>query len=97
MISIAVRTGIAVVLVASVLAPLRAEDAAPAFDARVARRITSAEVKRDRDRGDKMIILDTRGSLRDAVAHGAVPVTDDRIESWAKGIPKDSLIVAYCT
>jgi hypothetical protein len=70
---------------------------AHAFDPAVARRIAPEEVQQRRDAGEKAIILDTRPVPTEAVITGALRVPNDRIESWAKDVPKDALIVAYCT
>jgi hypothetical protein len=95
--SVTVRIVIATALACALAAALRAEEAARAFDPAVARRITPEEVQRRRDAGEKPVILDTRASLGDVVAKGAVHVPNGRIEAWAKEVPKDALIVAYCT
>jgi hypothetical protein len=83
-------------LACNLAAPLGAEEAAR-FDPAVARRITPQEVQRRREGGEKPIILDTRSSVRDVIAQGAVRVPNERIEAWAKDVPRDALIVAYCT
>jgi hypothetical protein len=90
--SLVVGLALAGVLAAS----LRAEETA-AFDPGVVRRITPAEVQRRRDAGEKMIVLDARGSVADGMIRGAVHVPSDQLDAWAKGVRKDALIVAYCT
>jgi hypothetical protein len=87
------RILVAAVLVAAAVAPLRAADVDPG----VARRLAPEEVQRRIAAGEKPIILDTRASLGDEKAKGAQHVPNDRIETWAKDVPKDALIVAYCT
>ena len=87
------RLLLAAVLVAAVAAPLRAAD----LDPGVARRLAPEDVQRRIGAGEKPIILDTRTSLGDEKAKGAQHVPNDRIEAWAKDVPKDALIVAYCT
>jgi|RhiMetdeSRZDD1v2_1073273.scaffolds.fasta_scaffold1691562_2 hypothetical protein len=87
------RIVLAAVFVAAVAAPLHAAD----LDRGVARRLAPEEVQRRIAAGAKPIILDTRASLGDDKAKGAVHVPNDRIEAWAKDVPKDALIVAYCT
>ena len=87
------RIVFAAFLVAAVAAPLHAAD----FDRGVARRLAPEEVQRRIAAGEKPIILDTRTSLGDEKAKGAQHVPNDRIEAWAKDVPKDALIVAYCT
>ena len=87
------RILLAAVLVAAVGAPLGAAD----LDPGVARRLGPEEIQRRIAAGEKPIILDTRASLGDDKAKGAQHVPNDRIETWAKDVPKDALIVAYCT
>ena len=94
--SLSVRIVAAIGVACSLAGPLRAAEPASAFDPGVARRITP-EVQRRRAGGEKPIILDTRSNRGDAIAQGAIPVTNDGIESWAKDKPKDALIVTYCT
>lgn len=82
------------VCAASTLA--RAEEKA-AFNPGEARRISADDLKKRMDAGEKPIILDTRFATGDTIAKGAVHVTNDKIEAWAKDVPKDKLVVAYCT
>jgi hypothetical protein len=95
--SVTVRVVVATALACSLVGVLRAADTPPAFDPAVARRITPEEVQKRRAAGEKPIILDTRGSVGDVVAQGAVRVPNDQIEIWAKDVPKKTWIVAYCT
>ena len=97
MVSIIARVVIAAALACSLAAPLRAEDRARDFDPAVARRITPDEVQERLKAGEKPIMLDARASVGDVVAPGAVHVPSDRLEAWAKDVPRKSLIVAYCT
>ena len=98
MVSIIARVVIAAALACSLVAPLRAEDTARAFEPGVVRRITPEEVQQRRDAGEKPIILDARTSVgSDVIIRGAVHVPNERIEAWAKDTAKDVLIVAYCT
>jgi hypothetical protein len=87
------RILVAAVLLVAAAAPLRAAD----LDPGVARRLAPEDVQRRMAAGEKPIILDTRASLGDDKAKGAQHVPNDRIEAWAKDVPKDALIVAYCT
>jgi hypothetical protein len=93
---IAFRVVVASALVCALIAPLRAEET-PGFDPQVARRIKPEEVQRRQEKGEKAVIIDTRSSVGNLIAKGAVQVPNDRLEAWAKDIPKDALIVAYCT
>jgi hypothetical protein len=92
-----VRLVLATALLCSLTVPLRAEEGAHGCDPAVARRITPAEVQQRIKTGEKPIMLDARGSVGDVVAQGAVHAPSDRLEAWAKDVPKKSLIVAYCT
>jgi hypothetical protein len=89
-----VPAGLALALLCAVVAPVRGEDK---FDPSVARRISVEDLQKRMKAGAKPIILDTRGHVPDEIAKGAVPVTSDRIESWAKDVKRDAFIVAYCT
>ncbi|TMA85142.1 MAG: hypothetical protein E6J77_12140 [Deltaproteobacteria bacterium] len=95
--AVGVRGMVATVLLCCLAAPLRAEDTARDFDPAVARRITPDEVQERLKAGEKPIMLDARASVGDVVAQGAVHVPSDRLEAWAKDVPRKSLIVAYCT
>jgi rhodanese-related sulfurtransferase len=59
--------------------------------------MTPDEVQQHRKAGDKLIVLDARAQVTDAIIPGAVHVPNDEIDAWAKGKPKDALIVTYCT
>lgn len=91
------RLVLAVALACGTNAALAASDAKPVFDPEVARRITPEQVEHRREKGEKTIFVDTRGNTGEAVIRGAQHVPNDRIETWAKDVPKDALIVTYCT
>lgn len=67
------------------------------FDPDVARRITVEGVKRRLDRGEKVVFVDTRAEIPDVMIEGAAQVPEDKLEAWAKRVPRDSFVVAYCT
>ena len=92
---IAIRAGFALVLACSLVTLARAEPGA--FDPSVARRISPQDVQKRRDAGEKPLILDTRGAPSEAIVTGAVRVPNEKVEEWAKSVPKDAFIVAYCT
>jgi hypothetical protein len=94
---IVLRILTATMLGALVAAPLAAKDDAPGFDPAVARRISPAEVVQRRVRGEKPIVLDVRGRVGDTVVQGAVRVPSDRLEAWARDVPRDAFVVAYCS
>jgi hypothetical protein len=87
--------GLATAVRAEEVAP--AKPAAPAFDPAVARRITPAEVEQRQAAGEKPIVVDTRGGVSGDIVKGAQLVTGDRIQAWSKDVPKNALIVTYCT
>ena len=89
--------GFVVAVVTGAVVPLHAEDAASPFDPLTARRITPAEIRHRIDAGAKPIVLDTRGVFGPTIAKGAVHVPNDAIAAWAKDVPKNALILAYCT
>jgi rhodanese-related sulfurtransferase len=68
-----------------------------AFDVNVARRVTAEEVKTQLDAGAKVYVIDNRSSFTGQMAKGATHVPIAKIAEWAKEIPKDAMIVAYCT
>lgn len=74
-----------------------ADAAKPAFDVNVARRVTADEVKSQIDAGTKVYVIDNRSSFTGQMAKGAAHVPIAKIAEWAKEIPKDAMIVAYCT
>jgi hypothetical protein len=97
MYSIAVRIAVGTALACGLAAaPLHAEEGRD-FDPAVARRIKPEEVRRRQDAGEKVVLLDTRGGVGNLIAKGAVQLTNGGVEAWAKNVPKDALIVAYCT
>lgn len=77
-------------------APAQTAAAAP-FDPKVARRITAEEVKKRMDAGKPVIWIDTRGKFVGPIVKGAAHVPADKLDAWAKDVPKDAFIVAYCT
>jgi hypothetical protein len=97
MTSTAARTALAAALACALAASVRAEPRAAGADPGTVRRISPEEVQRRRAAGEKPSILDTRAAMTEAVIHGAVHVPNDRIAAWAKDVPKDAFVVAYCT
>ncbi len=67
------------------------------FEISQARRIMPEEVKERLDRGQKVVFVDTRADVPDALIAGATQVPEDRIERWAASVPKSSFVVVYCT
>jgi len=64
-------------------------------------RISVHDLKRGLDRGDRMTIVDARGRAAweesDYQLAGAIRVPPDDIESHLSEIPRDRMVVAYCT
>ena len=92
-----IKLMVAIALATALAGVARADEPARTVEPAVARRITTQEFVRRRDAGEKPIILDTRESVGGVIAQGAQPVTNERIPEWAKHVPKDAWIVAYCT
>jgi rhodanese-related sulfurtransferase len=67
------------------------------FNLRVARRMSAEDVLARREEGQTITVVDTRSKFTGPAARGAVNLTDDKLAVWSKGLPKDTLIVAYCT
>ena len=67
------------------------------FNAKVARRMTADDVLARMEAGQKITVVDTRSTFTGPIAKGAAHVVDADLATWAKDLPKDTLIVAYCT
>ena len=59
--------------------------------------ITGKELKERLDKGEKVVIVDARHDLNGQIIKSAVHVPMDKLEDWAKGIDKKTVIVTYCT
>ena len=59
--------------------------------------ISAKDLKARLDKGDKVIIIDSRAEVSGPMIKGAVHVPTDRIDEWAKTADKKAFIVAYCT
>jgi rhodanese-related sulfurtransferase len=64
-------------------------------------RISKEEVKRRLDAGEQIVLLDTRSvdAWREADAQipGSIRVPPDAVEQHLDEIPREGLIVTYCT
>jgi rhodanese-related sulfurtransferase len=64
-------------------------------------RISKEDVKRRLDAGEPIVFLDTRSDdawrKADAQIPGSRRVPPDAVEQYLDEIPRDGLIVAYCT
>ena len=67
------------------------------FSAGVARRMTAEDVKARLEEGQKITVIDTRSAFTGPIAKGAAHVPADQLTTWAKDLPKETMIVAYCT
>ena len=94
---ITARVVLTVALACAVTIRARAEEPARASAPDAVRRMTPEELQKHRKAGDKPIVLDARAQVADAIIPGSVHVPSDELDAWAKGKPKDALIVAYCT
>lgn len=62
------------------------------------RRITATELKAEVDKSN-VVIIDTRGPEAHAMNHikGSIPFTEADVATRSGELPKDKLIVAYCS
>jgi len=64
-------------------------------------RISKEEVKRRLDSGEHIVLLDTRSvdawGKADAPIPGSIRVPPDAVEQHLDEIPREGLIVTYCT
>ena len=66
-------------------------------DASGAHWISVEELKARLDRGEKVLVVNTRSSDSEPLIQGAIVVPEDDIESWSEKIPKSTAIVTYCS
>lgn len=59
--------------------------------------ISAEDLKARVDRGEKVVIVNTRSSLNEPIIKGALEVSEDDIETWADKMPTTSAIVTYCS
>ena len=67
------------------------------FDPAVARRITVDDLKKRMDSGEKVVVLDTRSVTSGPVIKGATQAAKDQLGGIAEKLPRDKLIVCYCS
>ena len=64
-------------------------------------RISADQIKRKMDAGERIVFLDTRGDdawrKADAQISGAQRIPPDAVEQHIDEIPREGLIVTYCT
>jgi hypothetical protein len=84
MASITARIVLAAVLTCGLTGHARAEEPARRSDPQDVRRMTPEQLEQHRKAGDRLIVLDARGHVADAVIPGAVHVPNDAIDAWAK-------------
>ena len=64
-------------------------------------RISADQIKRKMDAGERIVFLDTRGDeawrKADAQISGAQRIPPDAVELHIDEIPREGLIVPYCT
>ena len=71
--------------------------ASPRLDPSVARRLSAADVRRRQQRKARVVFLDTRQTVDGDAIAGAYNVPPGLVETWARRVPKTTLVVAYCT
>lgn len=59
--------------------------------------ISAQDLKARLDRGEKVLVLNTRPNPGDPVIKGALEVSEDDIETWADKMPKSTSVVTYCS
>lgn len=59
--------------------------------------MSAKELKARLDKGEKVVIIDARHDLAGQILNGAIHVPSDKLEDWAKGVDKNTVIVTYCT
>src|SRR5262245_46395441 len=59
--------------------------------------ITAKDLKQRLDKGEKIIIVDSRSNVGGQMLKGAVQVPTSELEAWSKTIEKSAIIVTYCT
>jgi len=77
-------------------APVSPTGAAEATVPAEARRIEISDVQARMGSGQKVLFVDGRGHVSGKIVKDAVHVPYDTVETWAKDVPKNTLIVAYC-
>lgn len=70
---------------------------AKSLDDKADRHMSAKDLKQRLDKGDKIIIVDARGSLNGQIIKGAAHLPMGQLEEWAKTIDKKTVIVTYCT
>jgi len=59
--------------------------------------MTGEQVRRKQLKKAKITFLDTRSSIDGDVIDGAYNVTPELVSAWGARVPRNTLIVAYCT
>jgi hypothetical protein len=67
------------------------------FDPAVARRITVGDLKKRMDGGEKIVILDVRGVTSGTVIKSAIQVPKGQTGAVTEKLPRDTLIICYCS
>lgn len=67
------------------------------FNPRVVRRITTDDVKLRVEAGEQMLVVDVRSSFTGPKIKNAAHVPLKKLAEWAKEVPRDALVVTYCT
>lgn len=72
-------------------------ESAPPLVVTAARRVSVDDLQSWMDEGLKIRFVDTRSSFTGAKISGADHVPELEVGAWSRNLPKDTVIVAYCT
>jgi rhodanese-related sulfurtransferase len=73
------------------------EAARPPFGFTVVRRVTADEMRFYLDAGERVYFVDNRSVFSGPMVKGASHIPLGKLAEWSKTVPKDAMIVAYCT
>ena len=59
--------------------------------------MSAKDLKQRLDKGEKIVIIDARGSLNGQIIKGALHIPEDKLKAWTDTADKASVIVTYCT
>lgn len=59
--------------------------------------MSAKDLKERLEKGEKIVIIDARGSLNGQIIKGALHIPEDKLKAWTDTADKSSVIVTYCT
>ena len=59
--------------------------------------ISAGDLKARLDRGEKVLVINTRSNTSEPFIKGALDISEDDIETWADTMPKSTAVVTYCS